>query len=135
MVVPPRLIFLPSISGGACASGGSRSRLKFETMNSACPSSEVQLDTDLEEPRRRDRQRIEIPRPVGQLVPLRRIRVEQVENVEAHQRLGVAVRQDLAQPKIDRIQAIAVLRAGLDDVHEVDGPATRPRPPEICAVY
>src|SRR5207245_5872142 len=81
------------------------------------------------------RQRIEIRRPVGQLVPLRRIRVEQVENVEAHLRLGVAVPQDLAQPKIDRIQAIAVLRAGLDDVQEFDGNATGQRPPEICAVY
>ena len=44
--------------------------------------SEVELRADLEEPRRHDRQRVEIRRPVGLVEHLRRVRVEQVEDVE-----------------------------------------------------
>src|SRR5439155_8321304 len=67
---------------------------------------------------------------VGSLEHFRRIRVEQVEDVEVHHRLGPAVPQDLAQPKIDRIQAIAVQRTGLDDLQELDDISTAERPPE-----
>ena len=95
---------------------------------------EVELRADLEEPRRHDRQRVEIRRPVGLVEHLRRIRVEQVEDVEADERLGRAVPEDLAKPEIDGIDAIAVQRARLDDVQEFDGNAAGKRPPEVRAV-
>src|SRR5206468_7727574 len=47
-----------------------------------------------------------------------------------YHRLGPAVPQDLAQPKIDRMQAIAVQRTGLDDLQELDDISTAERPPE-----
>src|SRR6478609_428862 len=69
----------------------------------SCSScSEVELRGDLEEPRRHDRQRIEIGGPgsrsrVAMLVHLRRIGVEQVVDVERQLGLGRAELQNLAE--------------------------------------
>src|SRR5262245_54709358 len=68
----------------------------------------VELTADFDEPRRHDLQRIQIRRPVGQLIPLRRACVEQVEDIEVDHCPGVAVPEDLAETQIDGVQAIAV---------------------------
>src|SRR5262249_42587118 len=72
------------------------------------------------------------------LVHFRRVRVEQVVDVEVH--VGPAfpgndpMLEDLAQPKIHGIQAIAIERTGLNDVQELESVCAAERPPERCLV-
>ena len=94
--------------------------LLFATFDRLCVlrGSEVELRADLEEPGRRDLKRIEVRRPVRQLVLFRRIRVEQVEDIEVDQRLRAGVSQNLAESEIDGLETLTVQLTRLNDVQD-----------------
>src|SRR5262249_14671841 len=68
---------------------------------------------------------------VRRLIHIRRVRVEQVEDVECDQRLRVTVSQILAKTQIRLAQTLVVQLTWFDDVQELDRQSAGERPSQV----
>src|SRR6185436_17034724 len=98
--------------------------------------SEVELRADLEEATDRDRARVEICRRrarsgVRRVEHVRRVRVDQIDDVERDEGLRAAVSQVLPDPHVSLAQSLVIQLAGFDKVQELDGTTARERTPKV----